>query len=122
MCIFSVILAEMGVEVSPIDIAVPLVSREAGATVPLLQEALIVIRKFLLDATFLLNFSKGKTNAILTLCGPGSYNLRNQYQLYPNPRVNYTFNDGNNTWLYFVSRYKYLDIMLSSKYDLQYFS
>jgi hypothetical protein len=121
---FQQLVAEMGVEVPTIswtdDIAVPLASREAGATVPLLQEALTVIRKFLLDAAFLLNLSKGKTSAILTLRGPGSYDLRKQYQLCPNPGVNYTFDDGNNAWLYFVSRYKYLGIMFLSKYDLMY--
>ena len=120
---FMALLKELDVEVPTIlwadDIAVPLATRKAPDLIPFLQAALEHVHTTLHGYGFTLNFSKGKTSAVLTLKGPGSGELRKQYQLHANPGVSCTFGDGHTEWLHFVSSYRHLGTLFASNHALQ---
>jgi len=100
------------------DIAIPLATHTADAIVPFLQLALAKAHDLLSDAGFLLNFSKGKTSAVITFRGKGSGDLRKRFQLCPIPGVQCQFSDGSMAWLHFVASYKHLGTIFASNHDL----
>ena len=92
------------------DIAVALATRKAADLVPFLQEALQHVRHTLRDYGFTLNFSKGKTSAVMTLKGARSGELRKQYQLHANPGVTAPLKMGK--LMHFVPTYQHLGTLL----------
>ena len=100
------------------DMAAPLATRKAADLVPFLQEALQHVRHTLRDYGFTLNFSKGKTSAVMTLKGAPSGELRTQYQLHANPGVYRPFEDGQTEWLHFVPTYRHLGTLFASNHPL----
>ena len=100
------------------DIAIPLATRSADALVPFLQLALAKAHDLLSDTGFLLNFSKGKTSAVITFRGKGSSELRKTFQLCPVPGVQCQFSNEPTAWLHFVASYKHLGTMFASNHDL----
>ena len=120
---FMQLLKDINVEVSSIlwadDIAVPLATRRAEDLVPFLQEVLQFVRSTLHEFGFTLNFSKGKTSAVVTLKGAHSSDLRKRFQLHSNPGVMCTFEDGKTEWLHFVPTYRHLGTLFASNHDLQ---
>ena len=119
---FVQLLNELHVEVPSIlwadDIAIPLAARRADEIIPLLQKTLQQVRGILKSLGFTLNFSKGKTSAVLTLKGAQASELRKQYQLHSHPGVTCQFDDGTSEWLHFVSVYRHLGTLFASKHDL----
>eukprot|EP00435_Cladocopium_sp_Y103_P071922 s444_g38.t1 len=101
------------------DIAVPAVTKFASQLVPFLQAVPTQVRQILHGYGFSLNFSKGKTSAVLALKGPNSAELRRQYLLHTNPGVLCGFPDGASEWLHFVAAYKHLGTVFASNHDLQ---
>ena len=96
----------------------PLATRKAVDLIPFLKEALQHVRNTLRCHGFTLNFSKGKTSAVLPLKGAGSGELRKQYQLHANPGVYCTFEDGQTEWLHFVPSYRHLGTLFASNHAL----
>jgi hypothetical protein len=100
------------------DIAVPLAARQAIDIVPLLQMALGQVRQTLRAYGFTLNFSKGKTSAVVTFKGTKAGELRKKFQLNSQPGTLCTFDDGASEWLHFVSTYRHLGTLFASNHDL----
>eukprot|EP00435_Cladocopium_sp_Y103_P007266 s228_g2.t1 len=96
----------------------PLAAREACATIPTLRSALEAMRRALTAYGFVMNFSKGKTSAVLTLRGANSTELRKQYQLHSQPGITCSFDDGTQEWLHFVPAYRHFGPLFTSKHDL----
>eukprot|EP00435_Cladocopium_sp_Y103_P027444 s3048_g6.t1 len=76
------------------------------------------VRAVLQGYGFELNLSKGKTSAVLTLRGPGSADLRKQYQLCATSGISCQFADGATSWLHFTATYRHLGTLFTSKHDL----
>ena len=100
---YQALLQEINIEMHTIlwadDIAIPLATKSAVDLVPFLQTTRHVVCQTLTEYGFVLNFSKGKTSAVLTFRGSGSVDLRKRFQLQANPGVMCDFQDGHQDWL-----------------------
>ena len=84
--------------------------KESSWLGPVFAGSLQHVRHTLRDYGFTLNFSKGKTSAVMTLKGARSGELRKQYQLHANPGVTAPLKMGK--LMHFVPTYQHLGTLL----------
>ena len=118
---YQEILTQVGIEGDPViwsdDIAIPWATATGSELPTALRNIVMKLDDLFSRRGFLLNMSKGKTSVVATFRGQGAAALRAQYQLSDIPGDTVQIR-GEDVHLHYVSQYKHLGCIFSSKHDL----
>ena len=100
------------------DVALTILTAEAGLLIPKLEELIRFVWTTFRDRGFDLNFDVGKTNAILSLHGPGAAELRRTHLLQSRPGFSCSLDAENQQWIHCPAQYRHLGTMFCANHTL----
>eukprot|EP00435_Cladocopium_sp_Y103_P063786 s1267_g25.t1 len=101
------------------DFALPLAVHNADTLVPAIHDFMSMIHQQFSRRGFLLNYSKGKTAAVLTFVGQGAPAMRKEHLLTSCPGIEVHQADGTKSWLHFSVSYRHLGVMFAASHSLE---
>ena len=101
------------------DLAIVWATRSASSLPPSLAKVIAAVDAHFSTFGFDINYSKGKTEAVLSLQGAGAVEVRKQYIHVARPGIELVLASGQETWLHFTPAYKHLGTMYTSTQTLE---
>lgn len=120
---FLQLLGTAGIEIPIVvwsdDLAVVWATDTAQALPAALEQVMQFIDGKFKEYGFDINYSKGKTEAVVTFRGTGAPELRKRYVLSDKPGIPVQMDDTRSEWLHFSPSYKHLGTMYATTHTLE---
>ena len=121
--VYPQLLAAAGIEIPIVvwsdDLAVVWATDSAQALPAALEQAMVFIDNKFQEYGFDVNYSKGKTEAVVTFKGIGAPDLRKRYVTCSKPGMPVQMSATRAEWLHFSPSYKHLGTMYSTTHTLE---
>ena len=101
------------------DLAIPIAATTATSLLPRLAELAAEVTRQFKRRGFTVNFTPGKTSAVVSFVGREAPELRRKHLLGSNPGINVEVDDEQTSWLSFTNAYKHLGAQFAASHSCE---